>query len=249
MPSACPKSKNETNIHVVCNPEIPLNSEVTHSHIPASEKPRRKRTRKKRVRGQRQQSIFHKRKVSSQHHPKEQVAIPSVEKECDLFLRFEKVTKTHGKKNRGLTYMLKLFMNPGCEYTASEMVMDEGSEVLYRNLFTSCGVMDDWESLRALGARLREIRVEIEAAKKKDNFTEVDLLKKEYEDIQKRLNLSLSIHGKSREQGSPLERMRKSFTNAVGRALLIVKALDEELWEYLCQYIRRGHHPCYCPPP
>ena len=106
-------------------------------------------------------------------------------------------------------------------------------------LVGSSGELIDDDARRAYGGRLQEIKEEIEDARAEFDHARTERLESEAEAIQKELKTTTGFGGRARISGD-VENARTAVTNAISRALELIRKHHPELGTHLTKSTSTG---------
>lgn len=159
----------------------------------------------------------------------------------------------HGKdafslntKDKGAKHIAYLLSHPNVKFSVTEIIFG----ILrpgYESTMTDLGTMDDEISIRQLRDEFQELGKKIDTAEKNHDPVLLDRLTEEQHQIIDRLQATYNIKGKLRTTGSPVERARKMFINAVLRVRNRIAKYDSEFADYLKVHIHCGVQAYYEP--
>ncbi|WP_428265596.1 hypothetical protein [Haliangium sp.] len=145
---------------------------------------------------------------------------------------------------RGLAYLHVLVQSPGRTYTAAELrAIVSGGPVAPEHDFDQ---LADEQALRAYRDRVRALRAELDVAASHHDLGRSERLQFELDAIEGELRRCVGLGGRPRRVGDA-ERARKAVSNALYRALRVIRSHRPALAEHFDSALVIGHSLSYRP--
>jgi hypothetical protein len=160
---------------------------------------------------------------------------------------------------KGMRYLARLLARPGEELHALDLArtaddqpataaLPDGLQLRGDGL-GDAGPALDAEAQAAYRDRLRELRLELDAAQEAGDGERAAQLKAEIDFIVAELSAAFGLGGRARKEGSIAERARQSVTKAIRNALRRIREEDVVLGDHLTRAVRTGLYCSYDPDP
>ena len=156
----------------------------------------------------------------------------------------------------GMVYLAELLARPHRSLAATALLRVRAAGAIAGSL-QACGVdpqrpghageLLDERARRAYGARMRELRAELEGASRDHDLGRAERLQCELECLHRELSRAVGLSGRARTAGSPAERARVSVTRAIRKAIVRIERAHPELAEHLRASIKTGRECSYQP--
>lgn len=151
--------------------------------------------------------------------------------------------------SRGAAYLHALLGRPLAAIRSVDLLLDAVKEQRAgREAAGDAGEATDKDSLAAYRQKVLDLDEEIDRAKRTGDTVMQDVAERERQAILGHLKRVSGLKGQARKAGADLERIRKSVTNAVGRAVSAIRSTCPGMADHLEAHLTRGVECRYCPP-
>jgi hypothetical protein len=150
---------------------------------------------------------------------------------------------------RGLRYLHRLLTNPRRAFPAIELVGAEAGQTSSCHQTVPPGTILDERSRSEYGARLAQLRAELEEASTHNDLGRIGPLKAEIDWLATTLALATGLGGRLRQASSPAERARTAVTKAIRGAVRRIVAESPAVGNHLSRSVRTGILCVYEPDP
>jgi hypothetical protein len=150
--------------------------------------------------------------------------------------------------HRGVAYLHALICRPNVPISAVQLlcdVMKRGKAAEFR--LGDVGSGSDADALAAYREKANELRADIEKANARGDTVSQRAAEAELEWFLGELQRNAEFRGRAKRFQSDREKVRKSVTNAIGRAITAIEKFDAPLGQHLDQAITRGNDCVYAP--
>lgn len=149
--------------------------------------------------------------------------------------------------SKGAAYLHILLSNPRTDFSVIDLVFQVAKKPNDFQL-GNAGAGSDTDALSAYRAQYKNLKSNLEEAKKNDDLGWQEKIREEMEWLVKQIKRDQGLGGRLRKEADDRDRVRKSFRAAIRRAVDEIAKNDKALAEHLkSPRIKCGWNPCYDP--
>ena len=166
------------------------------------------------------------------------------------------------KDSVGLVYIHHLIQHPGQELLAMMLVQQTRGDAAVGRTATAAETRDadlslddfsgtgpslDEQALQEYKERIEDLKEDIDEAERNNNSEAAATAREEQQSLESEISAAFGLGGQPRPVGSPAEKVRKSVSEAIRRALKNIQTLDIHLGNHLTNSINTGVRVSYSP--
>ena len=147
------------------------------------------------------------------------------------------------RDSKGLVYIAELLRRPGQEIFAAELFAAANGMKMVP--VGSSGAMIDDTAMRAYRQRAADLQLQLAEAEKNNDTGGQEAAQLELERLTEEILAGRGLSGRRRNAQDDSDRIRKAVSNAIGRAVDMIRKHAPPLADHLDRHLRRGHFTSY----
>lgn len=147
------------------------------------------------------------------------------------------------RESKGILYVAELVRAPGREVFVAELFA-AARGVAYVPLGGSGETLDD-KARRAFQRRAEDLRYQLSEAERNNDLGRRESIQSELEELADQMLAGQGLSGRPRRSQDDRDRIRKSVSMAIERAIGTIRKHAPALGEHLAKHIHRGYFPSY----